>query len=156
MIPRHALPQIPKEKYKDFIKFLEENGIKVSLVVVDTESLKPIQAHVNREKVDSFKKKPSALKLPVIISQGGLILDGHHRWIARLELAGDNTSPYMDTVCIMAHCGIKKLVEMGHEFEGSFTKSVFESTIYGRYVFEDCQDDDEPNDLIVRKTLKWK
>jgi hypothetical protein len=154
VIPRHALPQIPSEEYRNFIKFLKENGVHVTLVVVDTEQLKPIQAHVNREKVDHLKSNKSSLKLPLIISKGGLILDGHHRWIARSELTGDNKSPYINTVCIMAHCSIRKLVELGHQFEGSFTKTVFESTIYSRFIYETCED--EPNTLMVRKTLKWK
>lgn len=151
MIPRHALPQIPKEKYKEFIDFLKNRGIQVTITWVDNKKLKPIQAHVNRGKVDHFKNTSSARKIPVIASQGGRILDGHHRWIANTEL-----DPNGKTACILVKCDIKKLVELGHEFDGSFTRTVYECTIYGQRLFEDCYDDEEEISLMVRKPLRPK
>jgi hypothetical protein len=121
MIPRHMLPQIPGDQLDEFREFLEGNGIKTTLKKLPANRLKPIQSEVNREKVDSFKANPEKLAQPIVISKGGFVLDGHHRWLAQKEL-----DPTAKMVCIVCDCSIRQLVEMGHSFEGSFTKSVSE------------------------------
>lgn len=146
-IPRHMLPQIPSEKYDEFQDFLRGNGVAVKLLPISVTVLKPIQAHVNREKIDKFKDDPTALSKPIIVTKGGLILDGHHRFLAAKEL-----DPNAKIPCIVAMCGIKQLVELGHEFDGSFTKTVHEWTEWGS---QGLEKDKEPSEIIVRKPLKW-
>jgi hypothetical protein len=128
MIPREQLPQIPKDKFDEFGKFLEDNGVKYAYARVPVKNLKPIQAQVNREKVEAMKKEPETETIPIIISREGLILDGHHRFLAQKE-----KNPNAKAFCLVAACSIKDLVKLGHKFEHSFTKSVQEATTYSSY-----------------------
>lgn len=136
MIQRHELPQIPKEQYKEFIDFIENQGIRCIGASYPVGMLRPIQAHINRQKVDGMKTNPSTFNIPLIVNTDGYILDGHHRWIAKKEL-----DPSSKINCISIDCDIDELIELGHEFDGSFTKTVYESTIYN------------DKNFIVRKTL---
>lgn len=121
MIPRHLLPQIPGDQLEEFRKFLEGNGIATRLKRLSAKDLKPIQSEVNREKIEDFKAHPEKLAEPIVVSKGGYVLDGHHRWLAQKEI-----DPDRKMLCIVCECSIKQLVEMGHSFEGSFTKTVHE------------------------------
>lgn len=145
MIPRHLLPQIPSDQYEEFKEFVVGNGVPMKLMFVPVSKLKPIQSEVKREKVDNFKANPDKLANPIIINKDGLILDGHHRFLAAKEL-----DPNAKLPCFVAFCDLKRLIELGHEFEGSFTRTVDESTIYGR----ECESNSENEALMVRKTLR--
>lgn len=144
-LPREMLPQIPKDQINKFIEFLGEHGIEVKSGKIAASKLKPIQKHVNVEKVEHMKQDPKTLKQPCIISKDGCVLDGHHRWVANKEL--DENMPMNVIMCM---CSIKELVSLGHQFEGSFTKTIGEATIYGKEIWESDEDDSLP---IVRKTL---
>jgi hypothetical protein len=119
----------------------------MKLLFVPVKFLKPIQSEVNRKKIENFKQNPDKLANPIIVSKGGYILDGHHRFLAAKELDPNTRIP-----ALVARCGIKQLIELGHEFDGSFTRTVYESTTY-----IECVDDSDENstELLVRKTLKW-
>lgn len=145
MIERKELPQIPREKYKEFIQYLESHGIPCKAMKISVAKLKPIQGHVNRGKVDKFKEDPSALTIPIITSKEGLILDGHHRFIAQREL-----NPSGEMTCIVPDCGIRELVKLGNEFEGVEHKTVYETTIHSRHLF----DPEDSTSLMVRKPLR--
>jgi hypothetical protein len=149
MIARYKLPQIPKEQIRNFINYLKTNGVNCKAVLVSVTDLKPIQAHVNREKVNSIKTDAdSAFKIPLLVSQEGLILDGHHRFLAKREI-----DPHGKLPCIMAECDIRELVKLGNQFEGSESKTVYETTIFGKHVFG--KKDGEPNlELMIRKPLR--
>jgi len=125
VLPRHKLPQIPSDKLDEFVNFLRENGINAALRRLPIIKLKPIQQHVNRSKVEALKEKQDALSIPLIVSETGYILDGHHRWIARKELNPDES---VNT--IWCECPLRKLIELGHAFEPSFTKTVHERRIF--------------------------
>lgn len=141
-LPRDVLPQIPKNKLSEFIQFVKERDIPVKIGKISVAKLKPIQSEVNAEKVEHMKQDAKALKQPLIISKDGCILDGHHRWVALKEL--DDDMPANVILCV---CPIKELVSLGHQFDGSFTKTIHEMTIYAKGLFED---DALP---IVKKTL---
>lgn len=143
MIPRHLLPQIPKEKYAEFVDFVRSTGTPMSAKLIQVSDLKPIQAHVNTSKIDKIKQDKSPLKIPLIVSDDGFILDGHHRWIAAKEL-----NPNGKILCIVVSCNLKDLIKLGHDFDGSFIKTVYEVTTYGKQALESY------DTLIVRKFLK--
>lgn len=131
MLPRHKLPQIPSDRYEEFIAFLQEEGVEVKFKRLPIIQLKPIQQHVNRVKVEGMKKNPEALSIPIVVSQKMYILDGHHRWVSRKEL---DEAGY--AICIWCNCPIRQLIELGHEFEYSVTKSVYEQRISFRQVWQ--------------------
>lgn len=127
MIPRHLLPQIPANQLDEFRDFLNGHGIRTKLHRLPVESLKPIQKHINRAKVEALKDDPMKLKNPLVVSKGGYVVDGHHRWVAEKEL-----DEFKKVTCLQCFCSVKELVEFAHQFEGSYTKSVYEATTYRR------------------------
>lgn len=127
MIPRHLLPQIPSDQYEAFAEFLRGQGIDVRLKRVPISSLKPIQSHIKRDKVDSLKKDAKALAQPLIVSKGLFILDGHHRYVAQKE-----EEPDSQKLVFWCDCSIKELFEKAHLFEGSFVKTIHERAMYYR------------------------
>lgn len=125
-IPRHLLPQIPKEKLPEFVRYLYDHGIKISKKLVPIEHLLPIQKNVNKEKVRSMIKDKKSLTIPIIITSDGYIVDGHHRWVAAHVEGKKNLD------AIICDCPLSKFLKLSHDFDGSFVKSVNELTIYGR------------------------
>lgn len=129
MLPRHKLPQIPSDRFNEFADFLRENGVDVKHKRLPIIQLRPIQQHVNRQKVEGMKKNQEALSIPIIVSRKMYILDGHHRWVSRKELDENGYA-----ICLWCDCPIRDLVELGHEFEYSFTKTVHEQNLSLRQV----------------------
>lgn len=122
-IPREFLPQIPSDQIDKFRTFLMGYGISSTLRRLPIAELKPIQSHINRNKVDALKDNPAKLKNPIMVSKGGYIIDGHHRWVAEKELGEQSRM-----LCIHCDASLRKLIELAHQFDGSFTKTVYEHT----------------------------
>ena len=125
-IPRHLLPQIPSNKLSEFVDHLRENGVKSGVAALPVVQLKPIQAHVNRKKVESLKVKDDLIKKPLIVTRDGFIVDGHHRWLALRE------NQVSMVPCVVCFCSLKEIIELAHDFDHSYVKSVHEVTTYGR------------------------
>jgi hypothetical protein len=121
-IPRHVMPQIPQAKLEEFSKYLKTKGVKSKILELPTHLLKPTQTEFNQEKVDTLKKDPELSKKALIVSQKGKILDGHHRYLAHKELKSPNIK------CLYCKLPMLKLIKYGHMFDGSFTKTVNESS----------------------------
>lgn len=127
-IPRHLMPQIDTSDMSKFKAFLSNHGIPNGFSSVNPKALKPIQQHVNRDKVESLKSNVEALKKPIIITSDGYIVDGHHRWIAASEL-NVNKIP-----CLVCKCPLDKFLRTAHEFDDSYTKTVSEQKTYKQLV----------------------
>lgn len=124
-IPRHLLPQIPKEKLPEFVRYLHKNGIGVDKTDVEAKKLLPIQKHVNKDKVKSIiSDKDKALRIPLIITSDGFLVDGHHRWLAALVLQKKTVN------CLVCDCSLKDFLKIAHDFDHSYVKSVHEVTTY--------------------------
>jgi hypothetical protein len=124
-IPRHLLPQIPKEKLPEFVRYLDKEGIRVQKEDVPAKKLLPIQKHVNKEKVKSIiQDKDKALKIPLIVTSDGYLVDGHHRWLAALVLQKETVN------CLICECSLKDFLRIAHDFDHSYVKSVHEVTTY--------------------------
>lgn len=124
-LSRDKLPQIPKGLIPEFIRFCRENKVGADIKAIPVGELSPIQSHINREKVEKIKADSNGEVQPILVSNDGKILDGHHRWIAWKELNPNGKMP-----CIVFDCPIVELVKLGHTFDGSFTKSVSENATY--------------------------
>ena len=120
MIPRHALPQIPKENMVEFKDFLEGNGITAVLIRKPAHEIRPIQKHLNKEKLENILNDPKALSIPLIIDKNGYMLDGHHRWAAH------NINNEQKVLCLQCSCGLRELIEIGHMFPKAEIKSIQE------------------------------
>ena len=125
MLPRDSLPQIPEKEFDAFRKYCHGEGVTSHIMRISCDALKPIQKHLNPQKIKRIIENPSGMDVPIIISEDNYLLDGHHRWAA--ELVQDRSSKI---ICLQFNCKIPKLVELGHLFEGSFIKSIDESTTY--------------------------
>ena len=77
-LSRDLMPQISNPD--DFISHLKNDGIESRLVKLHPDELKSSQMEFDNEKVHAMMAKPS--KKPIIVSNDGHIMDGHHRWLA--------------------------------------------------------------------------
>ncbi len=78
---RKEMPQI--DASTSFIKYLRDNEIDSKRTKVDPNDFRSSQMEFDRNKVESLKMNPS--RNPIIVSNDGHILDGHHRWLADQE-----------------------------------------------------------------------
>lgn len=81
-IPRKDMPQIKVVHFNEFKKWLKDNSIPSSTGKIDARKLNATQANLNNEIVQSILDKGNKDKRPVLITQGGYVLDGHHRVLA--------------------------------------------------------------------------
>lgn len=81
---RHAMPQI--SDFDKFSKDLEKNEIQVITLSVEPRELAPTQGNFNEDKVKTLIQSGAWNKKPIISSNDDFVVDGHHRWLAAVEL----------------------------------------------------------------------
>lgn len=79
---RNEMPQVGASK--TFVQYMKSNGIDCTRQKLDPSELKSSQMEFDRSKVDGLKQKPSSN--PIIVSNDGYVVDGHHRWLADSEM----------------------------------------------------------------------
>lgn len=127
-IPRHLLPQIPTKELPEFRIYLRAKNIPTTLTTKSVESLHPIQKSVNQDKIDNLISKPYTIRAqPIITTSDDYIVDGHHRWVAAVQIGDENIE------CIVCNCPLKQFLKLAHDFPTSYVKSVHELTTYSRY-----------------------
>jgi len=86
-IERRDMPQVEEKNLVEFVKWLKAQGVAVKLGKVSAKTLKPIQKEIRSDQVKDMAAKDSPkLKKPVLIAKkDNYIIDGHHRWLGRLE-----------------------------------------------------------------------
>jgi len=97
-IPRKLMPQIyDARKFSKIIKDkynVDSHREKMAMAV-----LKPSQNEINSERVNSIiediKKRKISHKNPVVVSEDGYIVDGHHRWAAYKKYNPDHKIPVL-------------------------------------------------------------
>ena len=67
--------------YTAMVKDLQDHGITIHACDCDPKSLKPTQRNFDWEKVNTMIDNQSYM-MPVITSEDGFVIDGHHRWLA--------------------------------------------------------------------------
>jgi len=88
-IMRDKMPQIPAGTQNDFIKAMQDRGVKVEMVDVAPFGLHPIQAEISASKSGKIMRsmeKDGVGDTPITISKDDYVIDGHHRWAAALFL----------------------------------------------------------------------
>ena len=78
---RKEMPQLGASK--SFIQYMNKNGIDSVRQKIDPSQLKSSQMEFDRSKIEGLKNKPSSN--PIVVSNDGHVLDGHHRWLADQE-----------------------------------------------------------------------
>jgi GNAT superfamily N-acetyltransferase len=92
-IDRTEMPQIPKANREAFLAELTDSGISHKEEAVDPRDLRRTQRAIDPVNVGQMHAAMVAgtMKegLPIIVSSDGKVLDGHHRWAAAAQLAGE-------------------------------------------------------------------
>lgn len=109
--PRHSMPQIPSDKMKDFLSELSSKGIQSKTVTISAKNIKPTQ-NINKEKVESLKVNDKR-NVPIVVSSDFKIVDGHHRWAAKLA----NGEKIVAVVIPASH---SQILSLAREFKDTF------------------------------------
>ena len=123
-IPRVQMPQLDEQQTKDFVKYLEKQGYKISKEKELASHMRATQNELNGAKVAGNMKrlrKEGDENLPrMIISRDDYVLDGHHRWAAKIGLdAADNKlSNDLKMKVSRVDIPITKLLEEAEKFTG--------------------------------------
>jgi len=115
MIPREQMPQIAG---KDVKHFLGKCGVKNETTTVATHSLKPTQSQFNTSKIDAIGKTD----MPILVSNNGYVLDGHHRWLA-------NHYNKNDQVIIKLPWDAQTSLIKMQEYEKTFSSAIHEEGV---------------------------
>ena len=79
---RKEMPQVGASR--TFVQYMKNNGIDSMRRKIDPAELKSSQMEFDRSKIEGLKEKPSSN--PIVVSNDGYVLDGHHRWLADSEM----------------------------------------------------------------------
>jgi hypothetical protein len=111
-VNRAQMPQINSKDIKDYLEFLKEVGIRVSAKTINVSKVGMTQKEINIDKVKGLLgTEKSNLAKPVIISNDGYILDGHHRVVALY-----NIDKNFKLKTIEVDLGIKDLLKVTKEY----------------------------------------
>lgn len=87
---REDMPQVATDDLQPAVDMLKAAGVDITIVDRSPYGLKPPQKQMNgaaiKKLVDRYKDKPMSDIKPIVISNDGYIVDGHHRWGALLIL----------------------------------------------------------------------
>lgn len=122
-IDRKDMPQIKGKDVKDFLQFLKiSHGVTSSKANIDPSILTATQQQFHKAKIVaimSLIQNDSYDNTPILISNDNYVLDGHHRWLAHLNLKKDIQVIQVDDT-------VKNVLSMMHSYPKSFTKKLYE------------------------------
>jgi hypothetical protein len=83
---RHLMPQLEDAVKQSFIDDMRSDGVQVETTAVVPSTLRASQGNLNGPKVgrilQSLRINGPESEPPIIVSNDGYIIDGHHRWAA--------------------------------------------------------------------------
>lgn len=110
-IPRSQMPQIADQEA--FSSYLVFAGVKVNKTTVNVAMLRPTQTEFDPEKVAAMSPPYS----PVIMSNDGYVLDGHHRYFAALRDSAALPVGGLNTIeAYVCYTPINQLLKHANEF----------------------------------------
>lgn len=122
-ISRFKMPQIDAKHHDHFVAYTKKNGINVKNKTLNPSTLIATQSQFNKAKISAItdsmvsgKYKPN----PIMVSNDGYVLDGHHRWLAHKELK--QKIPVLEI-----GLPVDKMYTFLHEYPKSYTKKLAES-----------------------------
>jgi predicted kinase len=123
-IARASLPQVKSTDVPDYLHWLKAHKHLTSTrTEMPVMSLYPTQGNFNTTKIKALMGQDQEhLRKPLIISGDHYVIDGHHRWIALMNLNPQATIPV-----VMVHAKVLDLIAATQEYPKSFTKNVVES-----------------------------
>ena len=118
---RNLMPQIDSHKIDEYLKYLSDKNINHVKQKLPTKELKSTQMEFDKDKVAEMINNKASIK-PIIVSNDGYILDGHHRW-----LADYNKDKNAETSAIVVNLPILELMRVSKYYNGVETKPIMES-----------------------------
>ena len=96
-IPRSKMPQVKGKHYPELFAYLEALGATITSDTVAAKQLKPVQKEFSKAgMVKSLNKSVlSDKRKPLIASSDNFIIDGHHRWLATINIRPNSGIPIM-------------------------------------------------------------
>lgn len=115
-LDRADMPQLDGPRTKKFLDALEADGVTVGKPDGDADPLKyeASQSELSAKKAREISLADDLdeiLSEPIIVSQDGYVLDGHHRWVAAI-MAGTHLTT------ITVDLPIRELLDRAQEFSG--------------------------------------
>ena len=120
-VARKDMPQIATKDYPEFLDYLKEKGGDIVKKTLNAKELKPIQGEFSDAGVEKAIAK-GKLDKPIISSNDGYIIDGHHRW-----LAGYNTDS--DVKVYEVNMPVSELMKVVKEFPKTTYKGMYKRGI---------------------------
>lgn len=117
-VTRDKMPQVAKDDYPEFFKYLKNNGASFEKETVAPDTLKPIQGEFSDAGTIKAIVKDK-LEKPIIASSDDYIIDGHHRWLAAINIK-------KDVNIIRVSFPGKQLLKLTNEFPLTTYKSIYE------------------------------
>lgn len=132
-IDRSSLPQVQSKDVPDYLRWLTSvKHISYIHTEMPVAALYPSQGNFNPTKIKTFMTKGAEhLRKPIIVSADHYVMDGHHRWIALLNLDPMGTIP-----AILVHAQALDLIAATKSYPKATTKTVVESF---RSIMEDSE-----------------
>lgn len=118
-ISRGKMPQVSKHDYNELFYYLKDHGITSHATSIAANGLKPIQKDFADKGVEKALNKRHIVK-PVIISNDGYLIDGHHRWLAQMNINGDTEIPV-----IRVNAPVQKLLPLITSFPKTTFKEIY-------------------------------
>lgn len=124
-VPRNKMPQIAREHYDDYFAYMKKNGVTFVKQTISVQDIKATQKEFSDAGViKSVLKGRSSKKVRrIIISSDNFIIDGHHRWLAAL-----NISPSKQVEVVRANAKGKEVLQLTLKFEWVTFKTIYERT----------------------------
>jgi hypothetical protein len=127
---RSELPQIPSDKYYDFLDYLDEIGCSYEQKQIPAEQLTPSQNELDTDKADKIWND-GAIDQPIMTSADNYILDGHHRWFAVKRNAPD-----LQMDCVVLNTDAQSAIKIMHDFEHAKVKDINDKKVSEDFDFK--------------------
>jgi N12 class adenine-specific DNA methylase len=146
-IPRTDMPQIRIDVRGKFRRWMEAEGIRVSIEEINPNTLTPSQADLWDTAIKGAHKHTRTRN--VIVSADGYILDGHHQWKAAQE-KGKTKLPVV-VIGLPAREALAKMHEFGKVDHSALPGTRYENEeyMYGGKAPEDWRKSNLPEASIV-------
>lgn len=120
-IAREHMPQIRRDLMPLFLDDLKKHGINHSLKNVTVGLYKPSQAEISHKVMSKIGKLRN--DRPIVVSNDGYVLDGHHRWQVAY-----NQSKTMRIPAVVVDLPILELIAQAKRWSGVTYRGIHENT----------------------------
>lgn len=103
-----------------FLKFLQENGVRVKETKMQASELKASQAELVGPKVAAIMDKGNYDKGVIYVSRDGYVIDGHHRWAAAVGADAEDGLGDLKIKVVRIDMPITEVLQVSNAFTKEF------------------------------------